>query len=124
INKLSPLDIPDNVTSNDWDDITDDYQINNVLDGSTSFDISHAGGEFENILADCYNEEVRQKDYCTRRDRTEIQTKAFEPQMKGMTDAYIKWVSVMGDTRLEESPRTSWEGIVEGSISLQVMDTY
>ncbi|KAG6906459.1 hypothetical protein DXG01_013831 [Tephrocybe rancida] len=129
-------DVPE-VTMNFVDasiDFNTEYNLNSVLDGSIAFDLSHAGSEFEQILADCLDEEVSQrrqhKDERIWCDHTENWTHSFEPQMEGMTDAYLEWAVSMGDNALERGPTSSRSadptslqtGVVEGSITLRVMD--
>jgi hypothetical protein len=52
-------DIPDNIPDNMGDCPID---IDNVLDGSTRIDISHAGGEFQQML----EEDVRKEQWCSQ----------------------------------------------------------
>lgn len=54
LRKMADLrDIPEDLDE-DYETIDDDYQINiaDVLSGSIPLDISHAGGEFQDLLAD------------------------------------------------------------------------
>ncbi|KAI5995861.1 hypothetical protein EDD15DRAFT_2365295 [Pisolithus albus] len=71
-----------------------------VLDGTEALDVSHAGGEFQELtrglLGDFWNstsEGARGKrpDYRTFRDRSTKQTAAFSVQMGAMAEAYMVW---------------------------------
>ncbi|KAG6826205.1 hypothetical protein H0H92_000724 [Tricholoma furcatifolium] len=100
-----------------------------VLDGTASFDVSHAGGEFEHVLAECLNKEVadrrrRRKDERTRRDRTENRTRAFQEQLEGMTDAYLQWARFNGVNAWGSAPASSQQGFEKGAMVVRVMDVY
>ncbi|KAG6826234.1 hypothetical protein H0H92_000618 [Tricholoma furcatifolium] len=123
---LSESDVPQDFELPAADSsLEQDFEL--VLDGTASFDVSHAGGEFEHVLADCLNEEVadrrrRRKDERTRRDRTENRTRAFQEQLEGMTDAYLQWASFNGVNAWGSAPASSQTGLEKGSIVVHVMD--
>ncbi|KAI5991914.1 hypothetical protein EDD15DRAFT_2388404 [Pisolithus albus] len=71
-----------------------------ILDGTEPLDVSHAGGEFQELtrglLGDFWtstSERVRVKrpDYRTFRDRSTKQTAAFSVQVGAMAEAYMAW---------------------------------
>ncbi|KAG6824531.1 hypothetical protein H0H92_006579, partial [Tricholoma furcatifolium] len=122
---LSPSDIPELETP-PWDD--EWHNLNDLLDGTAPLDLSHAGGEFDHLLADYIREEINEhgkpKDFRTRRDRTEKRTQGFEQQMEGATDSYMEWANRMGDEGLTMGPSTSHNGSVENALALQVIDVF
>ncbi|KAF8123664.1 hypothetical protein K438DRAFT_1792231 [Mycena galopus ATCC 62051] len=111
------------------DQVDDDYEpnvleIQDVLDGSTQINISHAGGEFVETLQDGLEEEMRRQkksvpDYRDRRDRTQILVNGWDSQMERMVKAYMAWCAEanLGGAR-EETPR-----MVE-DFSITVVDLY
>ncbi|KAG6848526.1 hypothetical protein H0H93_016281 [Arthromyces matolae] len=109
-----------------------EHDLQDVVDGSATLDMSHAGGEFEHLLAECYEDDEvthrgskpKYKDYRTRRDRTERRTEGFARQMEGITEAYIEWANRLGDSALVQGPVLSDDGDVESCITLRVMDAY
>ncbi|KAI6034650.1 hypothetical protein BKA83DRAFT_4470170 [Pisolithus microcarpus] len=70
-----------------------------ILDGTEPLDVSHAGGEFQELtrglLGDFWkstSEKVKGKrDYRTFRDRSTKQTAAFSVQLDAMAEAYMAW---------------------------------
>ncbi|KAI6098184.1 hypothetical protein F5141DRAFT_1219822 [Pisolithus sp. B1] len=71
-----------------------------ILDGMESLDVSHAGGEFQELTRGLLGnfwkstpEKVRGKcsDYRTFRDRSTKQTAAFSVQLGAMAEAYMAW---------------------------------
>ncbi|KAJ7868050.1 hypothetical protein B0H14DRAFT_3586674 [Mycena olivaceomarginata] len=76
----------------------DDYiHAEDVLDGRTEINISHAGDEFyEDFQAVMEEEKSRacpkRPDWRARRDRIEWRTRAFDSQMDDMLSMYIEWV--------------------------------
>ncbi|KAI6135980.1 hypothetical protein F5141DRAFT_1059245 [Pisolithus sp. B1] len=71
-----------------------------VLDGTEALNVSHAGGEFQELtrglLGDFWtstSEKVWGKclDYCTFQDRSTKQTAAFSVQVGVMAEAYMAW---------------------------------
>ncbi|KAI6007027.1 hypothetical protein EDD15DRAFT_2383928 [Pisolithus albus] len=84
--------------------IDDDYESDGygamVLDGTEPLDVSHAGGEFQELTSELLGDfwgstskEVRAKrpDYRTFRDRSAKRTAAFSVQLDAMTEAYMAW---------------------------------
>ncbi|KAG6808231.1 hypothetical protein H0H92_004952 [Tricholoma furcatifolium] len=120
---LSDIDIPDEYDSAPFSELN----MEDVLEGRTEFTISHAGGELQNILAECLEDEARQrtKDPRTRRDRTEKRNAAFSKQMPGMVRAYLSWTYRAGDDALEKKPESmDADGKKEGSMQVQVLDVF
>ncbi|KAG6895724.1 hypothetical protein C0992_013013 [Termitomyces sp. T32_za158] len=103
-------------------------ELDDVLDGTSSFNLSHAGGEFEHIVADVLHEESIQrskhKDHRMRRDRTQNQIDAFQMQMDGIVDAYMVWAEKMGDDAMEKRPEPRQTDHVTNAIKLHVMDAF
>ncbi|KAG6809770.1 hypothetical protein H0H92_014809 [Tricholoma furcatifolium] len=104
-----------------------------LLDGSVPLDISHAGGEMEDIVDDFLHEEQarqvwprqpQRRDHRTRRDRIERRNAAFGRQMAGMAAAYMQWHRAMGDGALSAQPAKPQEGLVEGGLKVQVIDVF
>ncbi|KAI6113495.1 hypothetical protein EV401DRAFT_1982963 [Pisolithus croceorrhizus] len=86
------------------DPIGDDYERDGygemILDGTEPLEVSHAGGEFQELtrglLGDFWKstpEKARGKrsDYRTFRDRSTKQTAAFSVQLGAMAEAYMAW---------------------------------
>ncbi|KAJ7248760.1 hypothetical protein C8J57DRAFT_1522232 [Mycena rebaudengoi] len=110
----------------------------NVLDGSETFNISHAGGEFaqsfdlqqgleaeEDIEVEINPPNPRKKyvDNRTCRDRAQLRANAFEAQMADMLKAYMAWCAkgdgVPGPQAHEGSPPA-----MEEVYELTVVDLY
>ncbi|KIK24324.1 hypothetical protein PISMIDRAFT_10312 [Pisolithus microcarpus 441] len=87
----------------DNEPVGDDYENEGygemILDGTEPLDVSHAGGEFQELtrglLGDFWkstSEKVKGKcDYHTFRDRSTKQTAAFSVQLDAMAEAYMAW---------------------------------
>ncbi|KAF7366585.1 hypothetical protein MSAN_00916000 [Mycena sanguinolenta] len=73
------------------------HNINDVLDGTTQMDISHAGGEFIATLQDGIEAEVSKRrkkstpDYRIRDDRTQKLVDGWKVQMDRLVPAYMAW---------------------------------
>ncbi|KAJ6551057.1 hypothetical protein DFH09DRAFT_1086373 [Mycena vulgaris] len=70
--------------------------IDEALTGNIEFDISHAGGEFQDQLKH-EMDKARAKDTRPRTDATLRRVLGFRGQMKAITDAYIKWGATQGE---------------------------
>ncbi|KAG1892860.1 uncharacterized protein F5891DRAFT_963824 [Suillus fuscotomentosus] len=78
-------------------DDNDSYGAWDVLDGTQALDISHGGGELQEltcgIAGDFWNAHSRQsvcrKDYQSRRDRTQCRIEAFDYQMPALITVYL-----------------------------------
>ncbi|KAG1721163.1 hypothetical protein EDD22DRAFT_983130 [Suillus occidentalis] len=107
----------------------------NVLDGSEPIDISHAGGELQELTQKLVGDfwkintgksRNRRMDYRTRRDRTRRHTQAFDNQMSALTDAYMDWHLVHStlDGRGFFSCYSDVQDMNEGSIEIKVVDVF
>ncbi|KAG6808240.1 hypothetical protein H0H92_004756 [Tricholoma furcatifolium] len=112
------------------DDATESYHMNNVddlIEGRTTLDISHAGGEFQDILQDCLKDETgeyRAPNPRTHCDRTQRCNNAFAQQMEGIVDAYIHWTYRGGEESLDQRPKMLMDGETESYIKLQIIDVF
>ncbi|KAJ7906690.1 hypothetical protein B0H13DRAFT_1880376 [Mycena leptocephala] len=62
-----------------------EIRVNDILNGRTEIDISHAGGEFQGAIHQEIEEEGRRQQIGRR-------TRAFEAQMDAMVEMFIHWV--------------------------------
>ncbi|KAG1905547.1 uncharacterized protein F5891DRAFT_1183493 [Suillus fuscotomentosus] len=107
----------------------------NVLDGSEPIDISHVGGELQELtrklVGDFWKINTgkscnRRTDYRTRRDRTRRRTQAFDTQMSALIDAYMDWHLVHStlDGRGFFSRYSDVQDMNAGSIEIKVVDVF
>ncbi|KAF8150126.1 hypothetical protein B0H34DRAFT_176311 [Crassisporium funariophilum] len=93
-------------------------------------DISHAGGEFGVVLdgADDLLGPSNQRpwtcDYCTRRDRTESRTQAFQAQLPGLIDAYMAWSFSVGEDGLAGHYAPPPNAEVQGQAVIHKVDLF
>ncbi|KAG6895498.1 hypothetical protein C0992_000998 [Termitomyces sp. T32_za158] len=124
---LSPSDIPEDERVQPDIDASyappNENDLNAVLDGAATYDLSHAGGEFEHIVEDLI-QQTKQKDERTRRDRVQNRIEAFKLQMDGIMNAYLDWAARMGDDAFEAKPISPEGRFVEGAFKLRVMDVF
>ncbi|KAG1777172.1 hypothetical protein EV702DRAFT_1045562 [Suillus placidus] len=89
-----------NSTFDSMDYGNDSADFDNILNGTHPIDISHAGGEFEDLAREIYGDlwtpkssskQTRRVDHRTRRDRIQRRVDAFDQQMFELTDTYLKW---------------------------------
>ncbi|KAJ7729122.1 hypothetical protein B0H14DRAFT_2640505 [Mycena olivaceomarginata] len=81
-------DIDEMAEGSNWVDI------DAVMEGSERIELSHAGGELQDSLAEGIEEEIsvnRRWDWRTRHDRTERRNLDFMAQMPDMILAYMHW---------------------------------
>ncbi|KAI5996959.1 hypothetical protein EDD15DRAFT_2163188 [Pisolithus albus] len=128
--------------------IGDDYESDGygemVLDGTEPLDVSHAGGEFQELtrglLGDFWksaSEKAKGKrsDYRTFRDRSTKQTAAFSVQTGAMAEAYMAWSLKHRGTggkgffdsdeqRTREEQQRSCDGVDTRMLSVLVLDVF
>ncbi|KIK23214.1 hypothetical protein PISMIDRAFT_100765, partial [Pisolithus microcarpus 441] len=115
-----------------------------VLDGTEALDVSHAGGEFQELtrglLGDFWkstSEGARGKrpDYRTFWDRSTKQTAAFSIQMSAMAEAYMVWSFKHRGTggkgffdsderRTREEQKRSCDGVDTKLLTVLVLDVF
>ncbi|KAI0038356.1 hypothetical protein FA95DRAFT_1567791 [Auriscalpium vulgare] len=111
-----------------WQDDVD--MMDEVLAGDRPFDISHAGGEFDEILTAELHTDMwasqRRIDHRTRRDRNEQRTQQFNRQMVAMTAAFMTWSLSEAEGMASSTPGPANNGEAEPtySWSIRVVDTY
>ncbi|KAJ7655525.1 hypothetical protein B0H17DRAFT_1146362 [Mycena rosella] len=102
-------DIADDSTDSSDNEPQDVFTYNDVLDGNVRIEISHAGGELDD-LQDNLNQELngkkqqsfrRRRDTRKRWDTVDRRVLGFRGQMCAMTDAYIKWEATQGAFGME-----------------------
>ncbi|KIO02918.1 hypothetical protein M404DRAFT_27534 [Pisolithus tinctorius Marx 270] len=114
-----------------------------VLDGTEPLDVSHAGGEFQELTSGLLGEfwkSASQKiggkrpDYRTFRDRTAKRTAAFNVQMGAMVEAYMAWSLIRkgasgrgffdSDERRTREEQQRSDGIDTRLLSVLVLDVF
>jgi hypothetical protein len=107
------------------DQADDGLGINDILDGSTPLDLSHAGGEFSQLLEeDLRTEKKTRVDPRTRRDRLERRTQGFNAQMPAIIEAYLLWSETVEKNGLDGEYGKPAEELVEGKYSVDVLDVF
>ncbi|KAJ7066080.1 hypothetical protein C8F01DRAFT_1345908 [Mycena amicta] len=108
------------LTTTDPPNMDDDpahwVNIDNVLDGTESLELSHAGGELsamEDDIAEAVFHRPRHIDYRTRRDRTQRMVDGFATQQVPMLQAYMEWCAIEEDVR--EASR--WADAEDGDLT-------
>jgi hypothetical protein len=116
--------------------------INNVLDGTTGLDFSHAGGKFQHIMEEELHQQTRYVYYpkilskiygpnrrsCTdpqtRCDCTELRDEGFKHQLGAIVDAYITWQEALGEGGLEATPPPVQKELLQGTYQVQVINVF
>ncbi|KAG6835989.1 hypothetical protein H0H93_012471 [Arthromyces matolae] len=116
-------DMPDYEGLNDdGDDFVDAGQI---LDGAVEIDISHAGGEFQQLMEQDLAPRKHRDDHRARKHRILQRNEGFRLQSASMVDAYLEWNERMGISgRVIAVPLTPEEVKGAGTYLLRVVDTY
>jgi hypothetical protein len=129
-------DIPDSICDNDYDQL---MTIDDVLDGSMPMGLSHAGGEFQQILEEGLTQHryghlflrdlqtyrflrFNRLDPRTRRDRTERRSQGFATQLEDMIVGYMAWQASLKGGCLDSVPEPPLPDEVEGLYHITVMD--
>ena len=133
-------DIPED--DNDGYITENEMNIEDVLDGTTPIDLSHAGGEFQHIIEeelDKKNSYVyslinnllihlpdrrRRVDPRTRRNRVDLRNEGFKRQMVGIVDAYITWQDDIGENGLDGVPSSVPLDLRQGTFPIQAVDVF
>ncbi|KAJ7331092.1 hypothetical protein DFH08DRAFT_815174 [Mycena albidolilacea] len=107
-------DIPDE-EGDEWQDDDGDFTYGDVIDGAVPIDISHGGGEMQDMaqaLSDDLHGKARWKRQDTRywSDVVQRRVLGFRAQMKEMVDAYMAFSAAQG---------RAWHGT--GPVSLQTI---
>ncbi|KAH7904896.1 hypothetical protein BJ138DRAFT_1138426 [Hygrophoropsis aurantiaca] len=120
---------------------THEYNIGDVLDGSEPLEISHGGGEFNELtrqlLGDFYNlrdplkSRAHRTDYRTRRDRAQRRVDAFNYQLNALTHAYLEWSLAHAENGIrgffDSSPaniNTGAHGTDSGHTTVRIVDIF
>ncbi|KAG6836532.1 hypothetical protein H0H93_007016 [Arthromyces matolae] len=114
----------------DYDDMNDDddnlVNATQILDGTLQMDISHAGGEFQELMEEDLGPRKRREDSRARKNRILQRNEGFLMQSVSMVDAYLEWNEQLGVSGSATAiPLTVEE--VEGAADtylLRVIDTY
>ncbi|KAG6847569.1 hypothetical protein H0H93_007343 [Arthromyces matolae] len=116
-------DMPDyEDLNNDDDDFVDPGRI---LDGAVAIDISHAGGEFQQLMEQDLSPRKRREDRRARKHRILQRNEGFRIQSDSMLDAYLEWNESMGISgRAIAVPLAPEEVKGAGTYLLRVVDTY
>ncbi|KAJ7852702.1 hypothetical protein B0H13DRAFT_1904475 [Mycena leptocephala] len=99
--------------------------MDDVLQGEVEFNISHAGGEFQEQLRHDMNK-AKRMDTRTWRDVTRRRVLRFRGQMKAIISAYIKWGATQGEYGLDTPPALppAAEADVDGAYGIKVVDMF
>lgn len=120
--------------------------LQDILDGSVPLDLSHGGGEMENMEQEL-NEELngkrqryvlqcffslccltviyrKRKDKRKRWDSVQRRVLGFRGQMKAITDSYIKWAANQGEFGLEEGVNSPDPEMIEKEYKVKVIDLF
>ncbi|KAF8327310.1 hypothetical protein F5887DRAFT_1083856 [Amanita rubescens] len=123
-NSLNAID----TQSDGFEDVEMDesYMAEETLDGTHLIDLSHAGGEFFELVNDDMKRYWRRtrKDASTRKDRTENRISAFLAQMDAIVCSYKKWSYQMKDKDNPDAISKPSNEEVEGMGSIVLFDTY
>ncbi|KAJ7451074.1 hypothetical protein FB451DRAFT_1284595 [Mycena latifolia] len=113
--------------------------LEDILDGTTLADISHAGQDFnESAPAEMQSNETlwqalrdshnilygRRRDYRTRRDRTQAVVDGFRLQMTTITDAYMDWSLKSKDTGMGVLLEGEPDEMVLSHLPLLIIDVF
>ncbi|KAK7047994.1 hypothetical protein R3P38DRAFT_3306983 [Favolaschia claudopus] len=102
------------------------YTYDDVAQGRAPINLSHEGGEMDN-LREGIAANVSQKKYVdtrNRRDRTQKHVLAFRSQLKAMTTAYMKWATTQEGFGAEVASDTVPMEGVEGWLKVKVVDIF
>ncbi|KAJ7170394.1 hypothetical protein C8R43DRAFT_1120826 [Mycena crocata] len=101
--------------------------VNDILDGSSHMEMSHAGGEHI-LLRDGIAEEAteagatRYEDWCTRRDRTETRNLAFLSEMPEMVTSYLRFCAEREMPMRPQSERKARQPTMEAEEEIWELD--
>ncbi|KAJ3502742.1 hypothetical protein NLJ89_g8746 [Agrocybe chaxingu] len=117
-----------NTDDNDDDAPAPEHTINldDILAGNSIADVSHAGGEFAQLLAiedDIFGTRKR-KDPRTRRDRAQRRVDAFAVQLPALIDAYMQWQLALGDRCYESDYSTPDLSTAQRAYDIAVVDVF
>ncbi|KAG6892661.1 hypothetical protein C0992_013077, partial [Termitomyces sp. T32_za158] len=104
-------------------------ELDDVLDGALSLQLSHAGGEFEDIVADALKESTRVSIPSFEKHLFHIfvitaSALNVKTNMDGIVTAYMAWAEQMGDDAMEKRPELRQTDHIASAIKLHVMDIF
>ncbi|KAK7013207.1 hypothetical protein R3P38DRAFT_2546483 [Favolaschia claudopus] len=106
------------------------YTYDDVAQGRAPINLSHEGGEMDNLregIAANVRLKCGRKKYVdrrNRRDRTQKHVLAFRSQLKAMTTAYMKWATTQEGFGAEVASDTVTMEGVEGWLKVKVVDIF
>ncbi|KAJ7724512.1 hypothetical protein B0H16DRAFT_1736701 [Mycena metata] len=100
-----------------------------VAEGNTRINISHAGGEMEDLHADLDEElngvhKKKYKEKRTRFDSTARRVLGFRGQMAAITDTYVKWGATQGEFGLNGTPEVPKASRIQKNCKITVVDVF
>jgi hypothetical protein len=138
-------DIPDE-EGDEWQDDDGDFTYGDVIDGAVPIDISHGGGEMQDMaqaLSDdlhgkarrwarfvyalkCIKQGVFRKRQDTRYRSDVVQRRVlgFRAQMKEMVDAYMAFSAAQGEHGMAQGPVSPSDDMVENEFRVMVVDVF
>ncbi|KAG6887585.1 hypothetical protein C0992_011686 [Termitomyces sp. T32_za158] len=82
-------DIPD--SCHDHDNNGDWVDANAVINGRAEINLSHAGGEFQELLEEELQPQKKQRENHAHQDAIVCRNLGFATQLNAMVNAYLKW---------------------------------
>ncbi|KAJ7309220.1 hypothetical protein DFH08DRAFT_810623 [Mycena albidolilacea] len=121
-------DIPDDKVG-EWQDDDGDFTYRDMIDGAVPIDISHGGGEMQDMaqaLSDDLHGKARQKRQDTRywSDVVQRRVLGFCAQMKEMVDAYMAFSAAQGEHGMARGPVSPSDDMVENEFRVMVVDVF
>ncbi|KAJ7351595.1 hypothetical protein DFH08DRAFT_957896 [Mycena albidolilacea] len=121
-------DIPDDEVD-EWQDDDGDFTYGNMIDGAVPIDISHGGGEMQDMaqaLSDDLHGKARRKRQDTRYRSDVVQRRVlgFRAQMKEMVDAYMAFSAAQGEHGMARGPVSPSDDMVENEFRVMVVDVF
>ncbi|RDB14995.1 hypothetical protein Hypma_016139 [Hypsizygus marmoreus] len=99
--------------------------VDDILDGTVPIELSHAGGEFQQLLEDDLQPKGKKcADTRTCQNRVLLRNQGFISQMDAMVDAYLNWSEALGVSGEGVAAPLSTESITQGTYPVQVIDVY
>lgn len=116
-------DIPESNNAQDQDNDTW-IDIDSVIDGQTPINLSHAGGEFRELLEEELWPQKKRRDYRTRRDAIIRRNLGFSTQLNTMVVAYLRWSEACGVSGQKLAAPLSQGMVVQEAQVIRVVDLF
>ncbi|KAG6898559.1 hypothetical protein C0993_006025, partial [Termitomyces sp. T159_Od127] len=98
--------------------------IDEVIEGQASINLSHAGGEFQELFEEELQPQRKQRDYHPRQDAIVWWNLGFATQLDRMVSAYLRWSKACGVSGQAVAAPFNNDAVVQEVLAVKAVDLF